>query len=97
MTNIDKMLVILPFEKAFFQKWNYETEYVGHPLVEVIEQFKNIPRSRKGADDLYGGRNSHSAFAAPDCPIARKPETGDFKKAARDARSQSSLFRIFNL
>ena len=25
-SNIDKMLVILPFEKAFFQKWNYETD-----------------------------------------------------------------------
>jgi lipid-A-disaccharide synthase len=46
-TNIDKMLVILPFEKAFFQKWNYETEYVGHPLVEVIEQFKNSPEATK--------------------------------------------------
>ena len=30
------MLVILPFEKAFYQKWNYEVEYVGHPLVEVV-------------------------------------------------------------
>jgi len=38
--NIDRMLVILPFEQDFFRKWNYETEYVGHPLVEVIEQFK---------------------------------------------------------
>src|SRR5450432_4540313 len=38
--NIDKMHVILPFEQGFFRKWNYETEYVGHPLVEVIEQFK---------------------------------------------------------
>jgi lipid-A-disaccharide synthase len=37
---VDKMLVILPFEKAFYQKWNYEVDYVGHPLVEVIEQFK---------------------------------------------------------
>ena len=39
--DIDKMIVILPFEKAFFEKWNYEVEYVGHPLVEVIESFKN--------------------------------------------------------
>jgi lipid-A-disaccharide synthase len=45
--NIDKMLVILPFEKDFFQKWNYETEYVGHPLVEVIERFKKSPEARK--------------------------------------------------
>ena len=37
---VDKMLVILPFEKAFYKKWNYEVEYVGHPLVQVIEEFK---------------------------------------------------------
>ena len=35
--NVDKMLVILPFEKEFYRKWNYEVEYVGHPLVEVID------------------------------------------------------------
>ncbi|RYG45814.1 MAG: lipid-A-disaccharide synthase, partial [Chitinophagaceae bacterium] len=35
---IDKMLVILPFEKDYFKnKWNWDVEYVGHPLVEVIE------------------------------------------------------------
>ena len=38
--NVDKMLVILPFEKAFYAKWNFEAEYVGHPLMEVIEDFK---------------------------------------------------------
>ena len=39
--HIDKMLVILPFEKDYFRdKWNWEVEYVGHPLVEVIDEFK---------------------------------------------------------
>jgi lipid-A-disaccharide synthase len=38
--DVDKMLVILPFEKEFYQKWNYEVEYVGHPLVEVIDSFR---------------------------------------------------------
>jgi len=38
---IDKMLVILPFEKDYFKnKWNWEVEYVGHPLVEVVESKK---------------------------------------------------------
>jgi lipid-A-disaccharide synthase len=37
---VDKMLVILPFEKAFYAKWDYNVEYVGHPLVKVIEDFK---------------------------------------------------------
>src|SRR5262245_48212818 len=36
--NIDKMMVILPFEKDYFKnKWNWEVEYVGHPLVEVVD------------------------------------------------------------
>ncbi len=33
---VDKMIVILPFEKEFYQKWNYEVEYVGHPLLDVV-------------------------------------------------------------
>ena len=37
---VDKMLVILPFEVDFYKKWNYEVTYVGHPLVQVIEDFK---------------------------------------------------------
>ncbi len=36
---VDKMLVILPFEKTFYAKWDYPVEYVGHPLVEVIDTF----------------------------------------------------------
>lgn len=38
--NVDKMLVILPFEKEFYKKWQFEVEYVGHPLVQVVEEFK---------------------------------------------------------
>jgi lipid-A-disaccharide synthase len=38
---IDKMIVILPFEKDYFKnKWKWEVEYAGHPLVEVIESEK---------------------------------------------------------
>ena len=37
---IDKMLVILPFEKEYYKnKWNWDVEYVGHPLVEVVDNF----------------------------------------------------------
>lgn len=38
-TCIDLMLVILPFEKKYFHdKWNWDVEYVGHPLVEVVNR-----------------------------------------------------------
>ncbi|MEM6965176.1 MAG: lipid-A-disaccharide synthase [Bacteroidota bacterium] len=36
--NIDQMFVILPFEKKFYQQYNYEVEFVGHPLLDVIEE-----------------------------------------------------------
>jgi lipid-A-disaccharide synthase len=37
---VDKMLVILPFEKEYFEnKWNYKVEFVGHPLVQEINDF----------------------------------------------------------
>lgn len=41
--SVDKLLVILPFEKAFYRRWNYEAEYVGHPLVEVVKSTLESP------------------------------------------------------
>ena len=32
--NVDKMLCILPFEPAFYEKYGVPAEYVGHPMVE---------------------------------------------------------------
>jgi lipid-A-disaccharide synthase len=37
---IDKMIVILPFEKDYYKnKWNWNVDYVGHPLVQVVDEF----------------------------------------------------------
>jgi lipid-A-disaccharide synthase len=38
---VDKMLVILPFEKDFYAKWNVGVDYVGHPLIEVVDNAQN--------------------------------------------------------
>lgn len=41
MKSIDKMLVILPFEKDYFKnKFGWNVDYVGHPLVKVIDDFR---------------------------------------------------------
>lgn len=47
---IDKMIVILPFEKDYFKnKWNWDVEYVGHPLLEVIESVVRSQESGVGS------------------------------------------------
>ncbi len=40
--DVDKMLVILPFEIDFYKKWQYPVTYVGHPLIEVVRHEKNV-------------------------------------------------------
>ncbi|TCI85210.1 lipid-A-disaccharide synthase [Tenacibaculum sp. M341] len=34
--DVDSMYVILPFEKPFYEKYDYEVTFVGHPLIDGI-------------------------------------------------------------
>ncbi|HCS19087.1 MAG TPA: lipid-A-disaccharide synthase [Bacteroidetes bacterium] len=34
---VDHMFVILPFEKPFYAKHQYEVDYVGHPLLDAVK------------------------------------------------------------
>jgi lipid-A-disaccharide synthase len=35
---VDRMFVILPFEKDFYKKFDYKVDFVGHPLLDPLEQ-----------------------------------------------------------
>ncbi len=39
--DVDKMYCILPFEKDFYKKHQFESFFVGHPLLDAIHQFKD--------------------------------------------------------
>ena len=39
---VDLMLVILPFEKDFYRKFDFDVTYVGHPLLDAIEQDSHL-------------------------------------------------------
>ena len=45
--NVDRMYVILPFEKDFYRKYDYEVSFVGHPLLDVVEQHEPQPDFRR--------------------------------------------------
>ena len=38
--NVDRLFCILPFEKDFYKKYDFEVDYVGHPLIDIIDDYK---------------------------------------------------------
>lgn len=46
---VDRMAVILPFEKAFYASHGMEVDYVGHPLVDIMADLPDKTQS----DRLY--------------------------------------------
>ena len=36
---VDKMLVILPFEKAFYNNYKVAVDFVGHPLLDALQNY----------------------------------------------------------
>jgi lipid-A-disaccharide synthase len=41
---VDRMYTILPFEPSFYQKFDIEVQYFGHPLLDEIERFQQQER-----------------------------------------------------
>jgi lipid-A-disaccharide synthase len=69
---INKLVTILPFEKAFFEKYGYQASYVGHPLLDAIAEFKPNPefasRYQKGDNILAllpGSRKQEINYILP--------------------------------
>jgi lipid-A-disaccharide synthase len=63
--NVDKMLVVFPFEVDFYKKFGVDSVYVGHPLVKRIGEFlennfrdKKIFGSEKKLAILPGSRKT---------------------------------------
>ncbi len=71
---VDKMLVILPFEKAFYKKWGYDVEYVGHPLVEVVDAFMDSEQVIGNSQPGISGSELQSANLIALLPGSRKQE-----------------------
>lgn len=43
---VDQLYCILPFEKDFYRKFDMDVHYVGHPLVDAIQQFRQTALSK---------------------------------------------------
>jgi lipid-A-disaccharide synthase len=45
--SVDRMFCILPFEKDFYKKFDWEVDYVGNPVLDAIKKFKPDPEFLK--------------------------------------------------
>lgn len=48
---VDRMYCILPFEKEWYARYGYEATFVGHPLLDAIEQEGRAPLEPLPGDD----------------------------------------------
>jgi len=48
--NVDRMYVILPFEEDFYREYGVEVDFVGHPLLDVIDRYEADPAFRAEHD-----------------------------------------------
>lgn len=62
---VDRMFVILPFEKEFYRKFNWEVDYVGNPIFDAIKAYtpnqafhkqNGLPEDKKLVALLPGSR-----------------------------------------
>lgn len=51
--NVDKMIVILPFEKEFYARHGYPVKFVGHPLLDHLEDEKGISREGSFSEEHH--------------------------------------------
>jgi len=51
---VDEMFVILPFEENFYRQFDYKVHFVGHPLLDAIDDFDKVavPSALKDQDDI---------------------------------------------
>jgi len=44
--NVDRMLVILPFEEAWYAERGVKATFVGHPLLDVVREAEEAARTQ---------------------------------------------------
>lgn len=100
---VDEMYVILPFEKDFYKKFGVDVHYVGHPLIDAIEEYKSRALSHSEFREknslghrpiialLPGSRKQEIATMLP-IMMGAIDQVGDFEVLIAGAPSQEEDF-----
>ena len=87
---VDRMFVILPFEKEFYKKFNFEVDFVGHPLLDAIEGLDTASVQRDVIALLPGSRNQEIIKILPVMvEVARQMPEHEFVVAGTSSANSS--------
>ena len=81
--NVRKLISILPFEQEFYQKFGMQIDYVGNPLVDLVDypSIQHIQPQTLHIGLLPGSRKSEIKLLLPELAIAAKSILQDFPQA----------------
>ena len=94
---VDKMFVILPFEKEFYQRFDYPVDFVGHPLLDAVANYSkekntlSIDSSKPVIAILPGSRKQEIATMLP-LMLSMKDKYPDHQFIVAGAPSQSKEY-----
>ncbi len=98
---VDNMFVILPFEKEFYKKYDWEVDYVGNPVLDAIKQHQlqqpegSVAHSNKVIALLPGSRKHELEYALPIFDkLAKRFKDVQFAVASVDNLDQSLYAQI---
>ena len=100
---VDEMFVILPFEKEFYSRFGVDVHYVGHPLIDAVEDYRKKALSHTAflAKNKLGNKpiiailpGSRKQEISTMLPIMLKAveKVGDFELIIAGAPSQDESF-----
>ena len=91
--NVDRMLVILPFEESFYAKYDYKAHFVGHPLLDVIADYYQdaAPATKDKIALLPGSRKQEIKTMLP-IMLAASRQQPDYEYVLAQAPAQDDSF-----
>jgi len=94
---VDKMFVILPFEKEFYKRFDMEVDFVGHPLLDAVANYSTQSNTLSVTSEkpiiaiLPGSRKQEIATMLP-LMLAMKKQYSDYQFVIAGAPSQTKEY-----
>jgi lipid-A-disaccharide synthase len=95
--DVNRMLCILPFEKDFYKKFDWQVDFVGHPLIDAVTQFRqekqaNLPSYNKPIIALLPGSRAQEIDIKLPVMLAATKSFTDYQIVVAGAPARDASF-----